>query len=94
MYDILEAVVAQHTDEASFYWLLRDAAVGDHHYSQSDLATLDDHVEANIDGLRIAGDEGWEICKENLAWEEAGEIYRSFRRFIHPHSIHLFIILP
>ena len=40
-----------------------------------DVAHLDDRTEAHIDGLRIAGDEGWDICKESLAWEEAGEIF-------------------
>ncbi|MFP4581979.1 MAG: TIGR02270 family protein, partial [Desulfococcaceae bacterium] len=30
---------------------------------------------AHIDGLRVAGDPGWEICLEELAWEEPGEIF-------------------
>jgi uncharacterized protein (TIGR02270 family) len=40
-----------------------------------DLAHLDDHVEAHIDGLRIAGEAGWEICKEALGLEEPGEVF-------------------
>ncbi len=72
---IIPVIVEQHAEEAAFNWLLRDAAVGDPHYSLNDLANLDDRVEANIDGLRIAGDEGWEICKEALALEEAGEVF-------------------
>jgi uncharacterized protein (TIGR02270 family) len=32
-------------------------------------------LEAHIDGLRVAGDPGWEICLEELAWEEPGEIF-------------------
>jgi uncharacterized protein (TIGR02270 family) len=55
--------------------LLRNAAVADPHYLPNDLLNLDNRVEANIDGLRIAGDEGWKICKDALAWEEPGEIY-------------------
>jgi len=55
--------------------MLRDNAVRAPHYSLKDLAKLDDRVEAHIDGLRIAGDDGWTICKEALAWEEAGEIF-------------------
>jgi uncharacterized protein (TIGR02270 family) len=65
----------QHIEELSFLWLLRNSAVIEPHYSLSDLARLDDRTEAHIDGLRIGGDEGWEICKETLAWEEPGEIY-------------------
>ena len=72
---IIPTVVEQHAEEAAFLWLLRDSAVMEPHYSLPDVAYLDDRVEANIDGLRIAGDEGWEICRETLAWEEAGEIF-------------------
>ncbi|MHC4103659.1 MAG: TIGR02270 family protein, partial [Planctomycetota bacterium] len=72
---IIPMVVEQHAEEAAFLWLLRDSAVMEPHYSLSDLAHLDDRTEAHVDGLRIAGDEGWEICKEAFAWEEAGEIF-------------------
>jgi len=72
---IIQSVVEQHAEEASFLWLLRDSAIYAPHYSLGDLADLDDRVEAHIDGLRIAGDEGWAICKETLAWEEPGEIF-------------------
>ncbi len=72
---IIPNIITQHAEEAAFLWLLRDSAVNEPHYSLSDLAHLDDRVEANIDGLRIASDEGWEICKEALVWEESGEYF-------------------
>ena len=72
---IIQSVVEQHAEEAAFLWLQRDAAVRAPHYSLDDLADLDDRVDAHLDGLRIAGDESWEICKESLAWEEPGEIF-------------------
>jgi uncharacterized protein (TIGR02270 family) len=72
---IIPVVVEQHAEEAAFLWLLRDSAVTEPHYSLPDVAHLDDRTEAHIDGLRIAGDEGWEICREILAWEEAGEVF-------------------
>ncbi|MBW2739286.1 MAG: TIGR02270 family protein [Deltaproteobacteria bacterium] len=72
---VIPIVLEQHAEEAAFLWLLRDAAVHEPHYSLSDLAHLDDRIEAHIDGLRIAGDEGWELLKETLAWEEAGEVF-------------------
>ena len=40
-----------------------------------DLAHLGDRVETYIDGLRIAGDTGWEICKQALALNEPGEVF-------------------
>lgn len=72
---IIPNVVEQHAEEAAFLWLLRDAAVSQPHYKLKDLAHLDDRVEAHIDGLRIAGDEGWQICREALASEEPGEVF-------------------
>ena len=72
---IIPAIIEQHTEEAAFLWLLRDSAVIESHYSLTAVAHLDDRTEAHIGGLRIAGDEGWEICMETLTWEEAGEVF-------------------
>jgi uncharacterized protein (TIGR02270 family) len=72
---VIPAVIEQHAEEAAFLWLLRDAAGHAPHYDLADLAHLDDRVEAHIDGLRIAGETGWEICKEALGREEAGEVF-------------------
>jgi uncharacterized protein (TIGR02270 family) len=72
---IIKDIVTQHAEEAAFLWLLRDAAVHQPHYDLRDLAELDDRVEAHLDGLRIAGDPGWEICMQTLALEEAGEVF-------------------
>ena len=68
-------VVEQHAEEASFLWLLRDDAVRAPNYNLQDLADLDERVEANIDGLRVAGDVGWEYCETGLEKEEPGEVF-------------------
>lgn len=72
---VIEHIVQQHAEEAAFLWHLRDAAVHAPHYNLKDLARLDDRVEAHLDGLRIAGDAGWELCWEALAIEEPGELF-------------------
>jgi uncharacterized protein (TIGR02270 family) len=72
---ILEHIVAQHAEEAAFLWLLRDAAVASPHYTLQDIARLDNRVEAHIDGLRVAGDAGWDLVTEQLQHEEAGEVF-------------------
>ena len=38
-------------------------------------ARLDDRVEAHLDGLRIAGQEGWDIAREALGPGDAGEVF-------------------
>jgi len=68
-------VVEQHAEEASFLWLLRDDAVRAPNYNLQDLADLDERVEANIDGLRVAGNVGWEYCEAGLEKEEPGEVF-------------------
>jgi len=71
----IAAVVGQHAEEAAFQWLLRDSAVSAPHYDLADLAKLDGRVDAHIDGLRIAGDQGWNLCAEALEHQEAGEVF-------------------
>jgi uncharacterized protein (TIGR02270 family) len=72
---VLENIVSQHAEEAAFLWLQREAAVGDPHFYLKDLVKWDNRVEAHIDGLRIAGEPGWELCVEQLRWEEPGEVF-------------------
>jgi uncharacterized protein (TIGR02270 family) len=71
---VMRDVVEEHAEEAGFLWLLRDAAVTAPHYSLRDLAELDGRVEAHLDGLRIAGSLGWELCAEALAGG-AGDVF-------------------
>ena len=71
----IPVIVEKHAEDAAFLWLLRDAAVCSPHYSLNDLAGLDNRVEANIDGLRVAGQAGWDICQAALAVGEPGEVF-------------------
>jgi uncharacterized protein (TIGR02270 family) len=68
-------IIDQHAEEAAFLWLLRSNAVSDSHFDLEDLSELDDRVEAHIDGLRVSGDYGWEVCKANLEFKESGELF-------------------
>ena len=70
-----EVVVEQHAENASFLWTQRDQAVHAPNYSLSDLADLDERVEANLDGLRVAGDVGWQLCEKELENQEPGEVF-------------------
>jgi uncharacterized protein (TIGR02270 family) len=73
---IIPHIVEQHAEEAAFLWLLRDAAVEAPHYDLTDLARLDERVEAHIDGLRVAREPGWEIALAQLdRHQEAGEVF-------------------
>lgn len=68
-------ILNQHAEEAALIWSQRDHAIGAPHYDLEDLAKLENRVEAHIDGLRIAGEAGWEVVKEELGWQEPGEVF-------------------
>jgi len=72
---IIVEIVSQHVEEAAFLWLLRSNAIRQPHYALKDLAKLDDRVEAHVDGLRVAGEPGWDLCKAALGNEENGEVF-------------------
>jgi uncharacterized protein (TIGR02270 family) len=72
---IISEIVSQHAEETAFLWLLRLNAVRAPHYSLKDLAKLDGRVEAHLDGLRVSGEPGWELCKATLGNEEPNEVF-------------------
>ncbi len=59
-------IIAQFADEAAFLWHLRTRVVSAPHFSLDDLAKFDERLEAHIDGLRVAGEAGWDRCEKNL----------------------------
>jgi len=72
---IIPEIISQHFEEACFLWLLRNRAVSAPHYSLADLTKLDNRVEAHIDGLRIAGEPGWELIEQGLEQGDAGDVF-------------------
>ena len=76
MSSTLEAEIhEEHARQASFLWLLRDSATRDTAYDLAELTELDDRIEAHLDGLRLAGEGGWEACKALLEEPEGGEVF-------------------
>lgn len=72
---INEEIVYQHANEAAFLWTLRNSATFEPNYNLNDLADLDERVEANIDGLRVAGETGWDFSKELMDEDEPGAVF-------------------
>lgn len=72
---MIKAIVEQHASDAAFLWLLRETAAGDPHFDLADLSRLDGRVEANLDGLRVAGEEAWPICSGAAGEGDAGEMF-------------------
>jgi len=72
---IIPEIIFQHAEETAFLWGFRDRAVHKANYSLKNLADIDERVEAHIDGLRIAGEAGWDVCQQALELEEPGEVF-------------------
>jgi uncharacterized protein (TIGR02270 family) len=73
---VIPHIIDQHADEVAFLWLLRDNAVTEAHYNLDHLQDLDNRLEAHLDGLRIAGETGWQTCLANLQqFKESGEMF-------------------
>src|SRR5215472_11875923 len=59
-------IVDVHAEEAEVSWLRRDNAVLSANFRLVDLVRLDERVEASIDGLRVAGGDGWKSLQHEL----------------------------
>jgi uncharacterized protein (TIGR02270 family) len=73
--NVIEAILSQHSENAAMLWVLRRFATGAPHYGLGDFGKHDNRLEAHLDGLRIAGEEGWAILQEQLGFEEPGEVF-------------------
>ena len=58
---VLPAVIEQHSDEASYLWLIRNRLVYAPHAGLAELTQHDERIEAHLDGLRLADEAGWKI---------------------------------
>lgn len=72
---IVPLVVTLHAEEAALLWLRRELAVTAPHYQLHDLVELDGRLAAHLDGLRIAGDAGWDSCLAEFKWEEPEALF-------------------
>jgi uncharacterized protein (TIGR02270 family) len=71
----LTTIMEQYPERASFLWNSRDNALRTPHFRLIDLVQLDERVEANVDGLRVAAGEGWKLSLAALADREAGAFF-------------------
>lgn len=59
-------VVEIHAGDASFLWGVRRKAVSSQKYRLRDLARADERVEAHLEGVEVAGGEGWAKLVDDL----------------------------
>ncbi|RJG45617.1 MULTISPECIES: hypothetical protein [unclassified Mesorhizobium] len=77
---ILKEIVRQHAEQAAFLWTVYDRALlypdENPEMDEVRLARLVERLEAHLDGLRVAGEEGLRIAGERYQeYPEAGELF-------------------
>jgi hypothetical protein len=77
---ILPEIIRQHAEEAAFLWTLYDRALlypeENPEMDELRIGRVIERLEANLDGLRIAGPEGLRIAQERYAeFPEPGELF-------------------
>lgn len=81
-------IIEQHAEETAFLWLLRSYSTHAPHYRLKDLVKLDQRVEAHLDGLRLAGPTGWNLCEQALQIGEAGEVFTATLLALESNDVH------
>lgn len=72
----IPVILDLHAEEAAILWVRRAVAGNAPHYSRLYLSRIDEHVEANLDGLRVAGAAGWDAAKAAFdSFPEEGEMF-------------------
>lgn len=65
----------QHAQLAAFLWHRRDAAARAPHHDLATLGDLDERVEAHLDGLRVAGERGFEVASRLVSDDDPGTVF-------------------
>lgn len=72
---IIENVLLQHAENAASLWLQRHHAVTEPHYDFTDLMQLDDRVDANLEGLRLAGPAAHDLLDDMIRAGDGGSLF-------------------
>ncbi|MCP3143640.1 TIGR02270 family protein [Pyxidicoccus xibeiensis] len=64
---VITYIIEQHAADVAFLWGQRQRVLTAPHYRLKDLVAFDERIQANLDGLQLAGDSGWEACAEEGA---------------------------
>ena len=72
---MIQSVILQHADSTTFLYLQRNALITSPHVNLSHIERHDARLAANLDGLIVAGPDGWKTCMSLLDNPGIGEIF-------------------
>ncbi|MGF9759340.1 TIGR02270 family protein [Microvirga sp. 0TCS3.31] len=71
----IQSIIDQHAEEASFVCQQRIEAALSPGFTLVDLMRLDERIAAHLDGLRIAGEAGWDACESLVSDQDSGALF-------------------
>ena len=72
---IIGQVVQEHAEEVAYLYSLRPILTTAPHITLDDLFGFDDRIAAHLDGLSIAGENGWHYCAAPLDSPSRGQVF-------------------
>jgi uncharacterized protein (TIGR02270 family) len=81
------AIYERYVDDAAFLWVLRSVVVNQPHYYATDLAELEQRIQAQLDGLMTSIELGWEACAAALDLDEPGEVFTATVTAFRSHDL-------
>lgn len=73
---IIPPLVTRHAGDAAFYWQQHDGSAHSPLVGLPQLLEFDRLLDAHLDGLRVAGEPGWEIALAQLQrWQRTPEVF-------------------
>lgn len=75
-FPVIEPLVTRHAEDAAFYWAQLDGAIRSPTLRPDRLRQFDSLLDAHLDGLVVAGPNGWKPAMGALArWKKPGEAF-------------------
>lgn len=87
-------LIQRHASDAAFYWNQRDESITSTHLQLERLAHFDRLLQANLEGLIVAGDLGWDAALQALErWKGVSQLFVCARLALHEKSTERFPVL-
>ena len=80
-------VLAQHVESAGTLWLQRRLLTGSAGAKLHHVGRFDERLSAHLDGLAVAGEDGWPILDATLEGADAGSVFAIAVRAIETHDL-------
>lgn len=72
---VITGIIERYVEDAMFLWLRRNRAIRAADCSLADIARTDDRLDAVIEGLKLAGDSGWNLCRDAFSYGGPGALF-------------------